>query len=128
MKCSWIAFPLAAVGFLTGQLAEISGAEFPGADLGNLTSTAVLGWYAWHTASRTVPGLVKDFRDEMASARLELRDERLAFYEQLREERRLRHDDSVAVVEALSALTTRCTSVNRSCGVEDEGGGGVAGG
>ena len=113
MKSSWIAFPLAAAGYLTGQMTD-----FPGADLGSLTSTAALGWYAWHTATRTVPGLVKDFRDEMAAARLELRDERLAFYDQLREERRLRHDDSVAVVEALSALTTRCTSVEH---VDDEG-------
>jgi hypothetical protein len=107
---------LAAAGYLTGQLTE-----FPGPDLGSLTSTAVLGWYAWHTATRTVPGLVKDFRDEMSAARLELRDERLAFYDQLREERRLRHDDSVAVVEALSALTTRCTSVSRA---EDKKAGG----
>jgi hypothetical protein len=24
-------------------------------DISNLTATAVLGWYAWHTVSKTIP-------------------------------------------------------------------------
>ena len=38
--------------------------ELPLPDLGNLTATAVLGWYAWHTASKSIPGIVRSFREE----------------------------------------------------------------
>lgn len=38
-------------------------------ELGNFSSTAILGWYAWHTASKTIPGLVRSFREELAAER-----------------------------------------------------------
>ncbi len=53
---------------------------FPNIDFGNLTATGILGWYAWHTAARTIPGLVKDFREEA-------REQREAFKEEMRIER-----------------------------------------
>ncbi len=37
-------------------------ADPPVAELSNLTATAILGWYAWHTATRAIPQLVADFR------------------------------------------------------------------
>ena len=54
-------------------------AEFgfmPISDVSNLTATAILGWYAWHTVSRTFPAIMKAFRDEMNLVRAECRVER----------------------------------------------------
>ncbi len=70
-------------------------------DLGNLTATAILGWYAWHTASRTLPTLVAEFRAEMAVAREACREERALFFEALLQEREQRHGDRLALIEAL---------------------------
>lgn len=36
-------------------------------------------WYAWHTASRVIPQLVKDFREEAQLAREENRADREAY-------------------------------------------------
>ncbi len=44
-------------------------ADVPLPDVSNLTATAMLGWYAWHTASRTIPDLVANFRAELAAER-----------------------------------------------------------
>lgn len=60
--------------------------ELPRFDLANLTATGILGWYAWHTAARTIPGLVKDFREEA-------REQREAFKEEMRIERQSHRDD-----------------------------------
>ena len=86
--------------------------NFPVSDLGNVTATAILGWYAWHTASRTIPSLVKEFRDEMAAARAENRADREAFRGELAEERHCRHADIVAVLGALKELTDRIAQTN----------------
>jgi len=84
--------------------------EFLAPDLGNVTATAILGWYAWHTASRTIPGLLEAFREELATTRGEFRDEREALREELNAERIERHSDHMAIVEALHELAARLRS------------------
>src|SRR5690554_1351358 len=74
-------------------------------DLGNLTATALLGWYAWHTVSRTIPELVRAFREEMASMRTESRAERENLHGEISAERLQRHSDHMAIIEALNQLT-----------------------
>lgn len=69
-------------------------------ELGNLTATAILGWYAWYTASRTIPGLVTDFREEMAVEREANRNE-------LASERKQRHQDHLVMVQVLQDLASR---------------------
>jgi hypothetical protein len=108
-----LAAKLAGAGELAwGPLAQAAlpdgGVPLP--DIGNLTATAILGWYAWHTASRAIPGLVAHFRDEAAAARAEFRLEREAFHEALRQEREQRHADNAALVEALGNLAERMQS------------------
>jgi hypothetical protein len=44
-------------------------AQLPLPEVGNLTATAMLGWYAWHTVARTIPELVSNFRAELAAER-----------------------------------------------------------
>jgi hypothetical protein len=73
-------------------------------DLGNLTATAILGWYAWHTASRTIPELLSAFRQELAAARDEFREERAAFHAALDRERVGRAADSVLLAEAIREM------------------------
>ncbi|MHB1033217.1 MAG: hypothetical protein ACYC0Y_01115 [Pirellulales bacterium] len=102
MKLTSIALGLAGA---SAVCAQVSG--FPAPEVGNLTATAILGWYAWHTASKTIPGLVRDFRQEMAAERAESRAERELFAEQLTAERRQRHEDHQAVVEAVRDLADR---------------------
>ena len=55
---------LPIVGFL---------AQLPLPEVGNLTATAMLGWYAWHTVARTIPELVSNFRAELAAERADHR-------------------------------------------------------
>lgn len=81
--------------------------EFFNPDIGNLTATAILGWYAWHTASRAIPDLLAAFRDELATAREECRIEREALRDELNAERMERHSDHMAIVEALHELAQR---------------------
>lgn len=81
--------------------------QFPGAELGNVTATAILGWYAWHTASRTIPGLLADFRSELAAARADHRADCEMFRAELAAERTLRHDDQLRLLEALQEMTDR---------------------
>ena len=54
-------------------------ADSPLSELGNLTATAILGWYAWHTSTKTIPQLVDDFRGELATERAQQRADREAF-------------------------------------------------
>lgn len=82
-------------------------ADVPAPDFGNLTATAILGWYAWHTASRTLPHLVAEFRAEMAAARQECREERCELHEALTQEREQRQRDQSALVDALRGLSGR---------------------
>ena len=87
--------------------AHLLAAELPVPDLGNLTATAILGWYAWHTASRTLPALVRHFREELAETRREFAAQQEAFREALGQERFQRRNDSGAVVDALRELSRR---------------------
>lgn len=70
----------AALAEVLAQAAPGPVANYPNIDFGNLTATGILGWYAWHTAARTIPGLVKDFREEA-------REQREAFKDEMRIER-----------------------------------------
>ena len=76
-------------------------------DISNVTATAILGWYAWHTASKTIPGLLEAFRDELATTRTEYRIERETLREELNAERLERHADHMAIVMALNELADR---------------------
>lgn len=87
---------------LVGQLAPV-----PGHDLGQLTATGILGWYAWYTASKSIPRLVQQFRDELTAARTDARELREAFRSELAAEREARRDDRAAHEAALGALTDR---------------------
>jgi hypothetical protein len=87
-------------------------AELPMLDISNVTATAVLGWYAWHTATRTIPQIVKLFREDIAAMRAESRAERQMLYEELAAERHLRHADQIAMVDALHELTERVAATH----------------
>jgi len=75
-----IAGACASAALLAQLLGDAEIPHLPQFDFGNVTATAMLGWYAWHTTTRTIPQLVSAFRDEI----LELRD---AFREELAIER-----------------------------------------
>jgi hypothetical protein len=62
---------LAAAGSAGVAQWEFGRLEMP--ELGNLTASAILGWFAWHTAARTIPDLVAQFREELAVARADYR-------------------------------------------------------
>jgi len=74
---------------------------------GSLSATAILGWYAWHTASQTIPNLVAAFREEMASARAECAAERERLYAELGAQRQQQHSDHGELVAALAELSRR---------------------
>jgi hypothetical protein len=80
-------------------------AETVAPELGNFTASAVLGWYAWYTATRTMPGMLRSFRDEMHAARQDFRNDSAALREQLACEREYRHRDSAAIARALNRLS-----------------------
>jgi hypothetical protein len=82
-------------------------AEFFVPDIGTITATAILGWYAWHTACRTIPDLLSAFREELETSRVECRIEREALRDELSAERIERHDDHRAIVQALHELAER---------------------
>jgi hypothetical protein len=96
-----ILIPLAAT--TTAALLALT-ADSPVSEVSNLTATAVLGWYAWHTATRTIPKLVESFRRELSAERAEHRADREAFLNEMSEERTQRHADNLVLAEALSAL------------------------
>jgi len=73
-------------------------------EFGSLTATAVLGWYAWHTATHVIPNLVAAFRDEMAKARAECGAERELLYGELASQRTQQHQDLVQIIAALGEL------------------------
>jgi len=76
-------------------------ASIPLDQLGNVTATAMLGWYAWHTAAHTIPELVESFRDELAAERSTHRGYVEQFFNDLAIERKQRHTDQLALKEAL---------------------------
>jgi hypothetical protein len=88
-----------------GFFARMGEAPFP--DLTNLSATAILGWYAWHTARRTIPGLVRLFREELAAARAECHAEREVFRAEMALERNQHERDRAEIVAALQELAGR---------------------
>ena len=76
-------------------------------NFGALSATAVLGWYAWHTASYTLPNLVRAFLEEMTALRSECAAEREVLHADLADERRSRHDDQLLIAAALRDLADR---------------------
>ena len=80
-------------------------ADAPFAQVSNLTATAILGWYAWHTATKAIPDLVENFRRELATERGQHRTDRDAFLNEMTEQRVQRHNDSTAIVMAVNELT-----------------------
>lgn len=65
---------------LVAQANAEPGAEAFGSAIAQLGAVGVLGWYAWHTASRTLPNLLSEYRAER-------RDERSSFERMLAEHR-----------------------------------------
>ena len=82
--------------------------QTPVMEWGNLTATAVLGWYVWHTSTRTLPALVRAFREEMAAARADFHAEQTALRMELAAERTQRHEDQQLVADALAEARPRC--------------------
>jgi hypothetical protein len=76
-------------------------------DFGALSATAVLAWYAWHTATHTLPELVRAFREEMAALRSDCAAEREALHAGLAAEREQGHADHLLLADALRELTAR---------------------
>lgn len=79
MKAILVMYGLSALLALT--------AAPPISELSNITATAILGWYAWHTSTRTVPGLITEFRQDLANQRAGQRAERDAFLLEIAEQR-----------------------------------------
>jgi hypothetical protein len=65
---AYLAITIASTLPIAGVLAQL-----PLPEVGNLTATAMLGWYAWHTVARTIPELVTNFRAELAAERADHR-------------------------------------------------------
>ena len=81
-------------------------AQPPIPEFSNLTATAILGWYAWHTASKTLPQLVASFRAELAAERTQHRADRDAFLHEMAQERTQRHADNAAIAHAIAQFIT----------------------
>lgn len=90
---SLIAASCAATALAAHLLADAELPRLPNFDFGNMTSTAILGWYAWHTTTRTIPQLVADFRQE-------LQDLRETFCQQLQAEREAHRAEIVHLRES----------------------------
>jgi hypothetical protein len=108
--------------FLPGPLCAVAvlmalAADPPFAQLSNLTATAILGWYAWHTATRTIPQLVENFRHELATERSQHRTDRDAFLYEMTEQRVQRHNDTTAIVLAVNELTSSIKYSSKSTAV-----------
>jgi hypothetical protein len=80
-------------------------AQPPVAELSNLTATAVLGWYTWYTATKTIPQLVQHFRSELAAERGEHRLDRDVFLHEMASQRVQRQEDAATIVQAMNELT-----------------------
>ena len=85
-------------------------ADLPVEQIGNLSATAMLGWYAWYTASRTVPELLRAFREELDHHRAQADKQQSLFAGQLAEQRALQHADTLLLLDALHDLSLRCHS------------------
>lgn len=68
----------AAAHWIAPLVAQAIPHELPNIDFGNLTATAILGWYAWHTQTRTIPKMQDDFRSAIEKQRDDFREELIA--------------------------------------------------
>ena len=68
----------AAAHWIAPLVAQAIPHELPQIDFGNLTATAILGWYAWHTQTRTIPKMQDDFRSAIEKQRDDFREELIA--------------------------------------------------
>jgi hypothetical protein len=93
---------LAAAAALRSSAAVLAAPEW-----GNFTASAILGWYAWHTASKTIPGLVRHFREELVALRTEQRQERRDFHDSLAATRAAQHADVEMIAAAIHEPTER---------------------
>ena len=90
-----ISIGAAGGAFLFGQVVDTPSIPgLPKLDLANLTATGILGWYAWHTASRAIPQMIRDFREES-------KEQREAFKEELRIERESHRDAVESLRDAM---------------------------
>jgi hypothetical protein len=92
--------PVFAAGAVLAVITQPQIAEFS-----NLTATAVLGWFAWHTATKTLPQLVENFRRELAAERAQHRADRDAFLREMAAQREQRHHDHTALQDSIDSLT-----------------------
>jgi hypothetical protein len=99
-------FAVAAIMAVAGQP--------PVAELSNLTATAVLGWYTWHTATKTIPQLVHHFRNELAAQRHEHRLDRDVFLHEMANERVQRQNDAATIMRAVNELVTSTDRLKES--------------
>jgi hypothetical protein len=74
---TWLALASAVSALAATPLAQVVSQTIPDVPdwVSSVPATAILGWYAWHTTTRTIPQLVSDFRDDMKASRAEMRDE-----------------------------------------------------
>ena len=68
----------AAAHWIAPLVAQAIPHELPNIDFGNLTATAILGWYAWHTQTRTITKMQDDFRSAIEKQRDDFREELIA--------------------------------------------------
>lgn len=68
----------AAAHWIAPLVAQAIPNELPNIDFGNLPATAILGWYAWHTQTRTIPKMQDDFRSAIEKQRDDFREELIA--------------------------------------------------
>lgn len=68
----------AAAHWIAPLVAQAIPHELPQIDFGNLTATAILGWYAWHTQTRTITKMQDDFRSAIEKQRDDFREELIA--------------------------------------------------
>jgi acyl carrier protein phosphodiesterase len=110
--------PLFAAGAALAFVAQPPLAEFS-----NLTATAILGWYAWHTATKTLPQLVENFRRELAAERALHRTDREAFLREMAAERAERRADHGALQDSVDALAQSIKSLTQQAIVPRTSGG-----
>lgn len=88
---AWPWLPAGAMIYLFGQATTGGLVDGFKLDFGSLSATAILGWYAWHNTTYTIPSIVKEFREELGIERKSNdethRELRKQFFDELRESR-----------------------------------------
>lgn len=67
-KLDFIVMAGCGMAVVVGQASLKEFADFP-VDFGNIGALGVLAFYMWWNTTRTIPALVKDFRDDGKAAR-----------------------------------------------------------